>query len=66
MALDAGWKDYLLNLPQRSLTDVEIDHHAQRLCGQDTQLFSGQGDIEMWSRDEMNGGIDACPKYSRH
>ena len=53
------WEDYFHSLPSVTLEGIEIEAHKQILAHENSRIFSGRGDIEVWQKDEKNIGISS-------
>lgn len=60
MALDPlgsdDWKRYPTCLPRSVGGDSDLEFHHQTLVQSATRLFSGRGDVEVWSNDGLSKG----------
>ena len=54
---DRGWENYFFCLPSRTISEIEVEAHKKKLTTEDRRLFSCQGDIELWQKDEGDIGI---------
>ncbi|KAI9892302.1 MAG: hypothetical protein M1814_001501 [Vezdaea aestivalis] len=51
---DQVWNDYFHSLPLATIRGIDTGAHVKRLVEEDQQLFSGQGDVELWQTDGEN------------
>ena len=56
---ERGWEYYFSGLPSGTIREIEVEAHTKKLTLEDGRLFSGQGDIEVWQKDEGNVGIQS-------
>lgn len=55
--MDYGWRLYFSSLPSCTPRKIEAESHMKRLASEESRIFSGQGDIEMWQRGAQGAGI---------
>ena len=56
--MKSSWQNYFLCLPQTRYGNVDLEAHRDRLIADGPQIFSGQGEIEVWQRGESKLGKD--------